>query len=88
MDTNFKNMVLNYRKSHLSDTVTYLRKCLNLTGIRSVSIYTNRFAETNFERVGFWQNTISQFKTRDACETLLPPPLKTSAKKMIGNCIK
>lgn len=80
MDQIFKNMVLNYRKSHLSDIVTYLRKCLNLTGIRSVSNYTNRFAETHFKKVGFRQNTISQFKTRDA-------PLETSAKKMIGNCI-
>lgn len=33
MDQIFKNLVLNYRKSHLSDIVTYLRKCLNLTGI-------------------------------------------------------
>lgn len=53
MDQIFKNLVLNYRKSHLSDTVTYLRKCLNLTGIRSVPNYTNRFAETHFKRVGF-----------------------------------
>lgn len=88
MDQNFKNLVLNYRKSHLSDIVTYLRKCLNLTGFRSVSNYTNRLAETHLKRVGFWQNTISQFKTRDACETLLSSPLESSAKKMIGNCIK